>query len=168
MWSITFSISLASLARNHLGNRSGRNSFLRTIFLYYGTFIVASEVVTNITCCEIKINALLRRWQIIFGDMEINKVPEALARFARSLIIMMNVMLKARCYRLAPLLFGGNHLGRIGGHERPPFFTFQNCPVLQKLNHVVCPPPPPPHFKMDLRPCITNYLHFGENPFRFG
>ena len=70
---------------------------------------VASEVVTNITC-EIKLNALLRRCQIIFGDMEIYII----SRGARSLIIMMHVSdtacLKLDVIVLPPLLFGGNHI----------------------------------------------------------
>ena len=87
---------------------------LKNYILVFGTFIVASEVITNITC-EIKSNALLRRWQIIFGDMQWKYAfPEALARFARSLIIMMNVSdtvcLKLDVIVLLPLLFGGNHI----------------------------------------------------------
>ena len=35
--------------------------------------------------------------------------------------------------------------GGWGGHERPPFFSFRNIPVLQKLNHLLSPPPPHTH-----------------------
>ena len=143
MWSITFSISLAPLARNHLGNRSGRNSFFKLYSCIFIIFIVASEVVTIITFCEIKINALLRRWKIIFGDMEIYII----SRSARSLLYndecIWYGMLKARCYRLAPLLFGGKFILVIFAQN----ICIRNCFFGLQMPHFPCPgraPPPRP------------------------
>ena len=138
MWrlSITFSILLAPLARNHLGNWSGQNLFLWTIYLYVGTFIVVSEVVTNITCCEIKINALLRRWQIILGNMEIyiiSKGARSLANYNDECIWY--GMPKAQCYRLAPLLFGGNHILVIFAQN----ISTRNCFFGLQMQNFPCP-----------------------------
>ena len=78
----------ANMFLRHLGNRSRQNSYLRTMFLYFGTFILASEVLTNNKVISIFFWHAHRLFSGTVGNINSSK---ALARFARSLIIMMNV-----------------------------------------------------------------------------
>ena len=60
-----------------------------------------------------------------------------------------NVMLKARCYRLAPLLFGGNHIPVIFAQNKyasETVFSGSKCKILPALGggHPLPGPSPPP------------------------
>ena len=104
-------------------------------FLVFGTFIVASEVVTNITCCKIKSMLFWGAERLFSETWKYTLFPGALARFARSLIIMMNVSDTA-CLKLdviflpLSLLYGGNHILVIFAQNiciRNGFFRAQNA-----------------------------------------
>ena len=118
MWSITFSISFAALARNHMVNRSGRTKIraqnAKCSLLWEGGGggdtpppppPLPDPPPARLLCslAVLIANKGFRRHGNI-GHFQ----KRSLANYWDECI--WNVMVKARCYRLAPLLFGGNHI----------------------------------------------------------
>ena len=140
---ITFSISLAALARNHMVNRSGREkksgSKCKMFLALRGRHPLPDPPPARLLCslAVLLADKGFRRHGNI-GNFQ----KRSLANYWDESI--WNVMLKARCYRLAPLLFGGNHILVIFAQN----ICIRNCFFGLKMQNSPCPgrgtPPPRP------------------------
>ena len=75
-----------------------------------------------------------------------------------------NVMLKARCYRLAPLLFGGNHILVIFAQNIciRNCFLGSKCKILPALGEGHPLPDPPPRLGRFAHSQFSSQITFGE------
>ena len=147
MWSITFSISLAALARiiwlTGLDRKKFRAQNAKCSLLWEGDTPLPDPPTARLLCslAVILADKGFRRHGNI-GHFQ----KRSLANYWDEWI--WNVMLKARCYRLAPLLFGGNHILVIFAQN----ICIRNCFFGLKMQISPCPgrgtppprPPPPP------------------------
>ena len=133
MWSITFSISLAALARiMWLTVLDEKNFGLKM----QNVPCSERETPPDRLLCSLADKGFRRHGNI--GHFQ----KRSLANYWDECI--WNVMLKARCHRLAPLLFGGNHILVIFAQN----ICIRNCFFGLKMQNSPCPcrgtPPPRP------------------------
>ena len=160
MWSITFSISLAALARNYMVNRSGRKKNraqnAKCSLLWEGDTPLPDPPPARLLCslAVLLADKGFRRHGNI-GHFQ----KRSLANYWDECI--WNVMLKARCYRLAPLLFGGNHILVIFAQNimhQKRFFRAQNAKFSLPWEGTPPPRPSPARSLRSLAILLADYF----------